>query len=75
MKGLYQKYTVTKANGKPVAPDARYIVLRIDSGKYVEACRAGVLAFAKAVEPLNPELAFDLNLEIIRYIQPDRCLF
>ena len=68
MKGLYNKYIVTKANGKPLDPNFYAIVVRIDGGQYVDACRKGVLAFAKAVEPLNPELAFDIDLEIVGYI-------
>ena len=60
MKGLYQKYIVTKTSGEPLPDDARLIVLRIDSGKYLHACRAGVAAFAEAVREHNPILADDL---------------
>jgi hypothetical protein len=60
MKGLYKKYNISKANGSATDPDAIYIVLRIDKGEYVEACRAGVVEFALAVDAMNHQLAQDL---------------
>ena len=60
-KGLYNKYIVTKANGKPLAPTFHAIVLRIDGGRYLHACRAGVAAFAEAVREHNPVLADDVQ--------------
>lgn len=60
MEGLYNKYNVSKADGSPVDPEAIYIVLRVDKGEYVHACRAGVMAFARAVRPINPQLHDDL---------------
>ena len=68
MKGLYNKYIVTKTNGHPLAEGFQAIVLRIDGGQYMDACRTGVLAFAKAVESLNPDLAFDIEAEIMGHI-------
>ena len=67
MKGLYNKYIVTKTSGKPVPPEAEFIVLRIDAGQYLHACRAGVAAFAEAVREHNPVLANDLQekLEVL----------
>ncbi len=61
MKGLYAKYIVTKASGKPLAPTFFAIVLRIDGGRYLNACRAGVAAFAEAVRGDNPILADDIQ--------------
>jgi hypothetical protein len=61
MKGLYNKYIVLKANGKPVDPKAQYVVLRVDGGQYVHACRAGVAAFGEAVREKNPILADDIQ--------------
>lgn len=61
MKGLYNKYTIQKSSGKPLAPSFYAIVLRIDGGRYVEACRAGVKAFADAVLNENPKLAIDIQ--------------
>lgn len=64
MEGLYRKYIIQKASGEPVDPNAIYIVLRIDSGKYLYACRAGVAAFAEAVREHNPILADDIQIEL-----------
>ena len=63
-KGLYQKYIVNKANGNPLAEGFYAIVLRIDGGLYVDACRKGIYAFAEAVRWDNPKLADDLLLKI-----------
>ena len=71
VKRLYNKYKISKTNGKPLAPGFFAIVLRIDGGQYVEACRNGVAAFAKAVEPLNSMLAFDIQLELLGYYAKD----
>lgn len=59
-RGLYEKYIIKKASGKPLGEDFYAIVLRIDGGRYVHACRAGVAAFAEAVRPHNAILADDL---------------
>ena len=64
MKGLYQKYIIQKSNGKPLAPGFYAIVLRIDGGQYVEACRVGVKAFADAVLDENPKLAIDIQRKL-----------
>ena len=72
MKGLYQKYNITKTSGKPLDPNFYAIVLRIDGGRYVDACRAGALAFAKAVKPQNFDLAFEIELEIMARIIKER---
>ena len=61
MKGFYSKYIVLKADGSPVDPEAQYVVLRIDDGTYVDACRAGVQAFADRVRRENPQLADGLE--------------
>lgn len=61
MEGLYQKYIVSKANGTPLDPDFESIVLRIDGGRYLHACRAGVAAFAEAVREHNSRLAEDIQ--------------
>ena len=68
MKGLYKKYNIAKTSGKPLDPNFFAIVLRIDGGQYVHACREGVRAFAKAVKPLNPDFAFDLELQLLGYV-------
>ena len=60
MKGLYQKYIIKKTSGKPLYPNFEAIVLRIDGGQYLDACRSGVAAFAEAVREHNPFLAEDI---------------
>ncbi len=59
-KGLYNKYIVTKASGKAIPPEAQFIVLRIDSGQYVDACREGAKQFGVKVYQDNPTLAMDI---------------
>ncbi len=61
MKGLYKKYIVFKTSGKSVGPNFRSLVLRIDGGIYLNACRAGAAAFAEAVREHNPKLADDVQ--------------
>jgi hypothetical protein len=65
--GLYKKYLVYKTNGKPIDPKAEFIVLRIDDGQYVDACRVGVAAFAKAVRKKNPILADDIERKLVEF--------
>ena len=67
MKGLYQKYIIKKANGKPLDPNFEAIVLRIDGGQYVDACRAGAFAFAQSVKKHNPLLADDIKNKLREY--------
>lgn len=64
MKGLWGKYTITKNSGKPLDPGFYAIVLRIDGGQYLNACRAGVRAFADAVKKDNPKLALDIHFKL-----------
>lgn len=64
MEGLYQKYIIQKANGHPLADGFYAIVLRVDGGRYLHACRAGVAAFAEAVREHNPILADDLQKKL-----------
>ncbi len=71
-KGLYGKYIVTKASGKPLAPGAEFIVLRIDDGRYVDACRAGAEAFADAVSKDNPRLARDIWIRLAELKQAQK---
>lgn len=70
-KGLYQKYIITKTNGKPLDPNFYAIVLRVDGGRYVDACRNAVLAFAAYVRPQNHKLASDLNEKILELVKEE----
>lgn len=71
MKGLYQKYIIAKTSGKDLDPHFEAIVLRIDGGQYVEACRLGVKAFADAVRADNPILAKDLDRKLLELAVED----
>ena len=55
---LYHKYNITKADGSPVDPDARYFILRIDTDP---AAREVLLSYAKAIELENPLFADELR--------------
>jgi len=70
MKGLYDKYIIQKASGKPLEPSFYALVLRIDGGRYLNACRAGVAAFAEAVRGDNPILADDIQCKLKELIKP-----
>lgn len=63
-KGLYNKYYVSKSNGKVVNPHADYFVLRLDKygkdQKHVAACRKAVLYYAEEIKEHLPELSKDL---------------
>jgi len=68
-KGLYQKYIITKASGKPLVDGFYAVVLRIDGGRYLKACRAGAQAFADAVREDNRQLAEDLDRKLLELAQ------
>lgn len=72
--GLHARYAVTYADGRPVDPNARYFVLRLDpeapDAQHAVACRIAARAYvaaapahmAKVAEELERELdQFDLN--------------
>lgn len=71
MKGLYQKYIVTKTSGKPLVDGFQAIVLRVDGGQYVEACRDGAKAFAESVKEANPKLCEDIKALVWAYEMKD----
>ena len=62
--GLYNRYVVTKANGNPVDPNAKYFVLRVDKGgkckEHVSACREALCTFAHYIRPHNEALCNDI---------------
>lgn len=57
-QGILNKYIVTKTDGSPVDPNARYFVLRIDTD---EAARSAALTYATAIEAADPVLADQLR--------------
>lgn len=61
--GLIDKYVISKKNGKPLDPTAKYFVLRLDDGgepNHVSACRKAVLAYANEIKDFLPKLSNDL---------------
>ena len=54
---ISDKYIITKSNGNPVDPDAKYFVLRLDKDiAALDALRSYIIA----IETTNPALYFDL---------------
>jgi hypothetical protein len=49
-----QKYVIQKADGSPADPNARYLVLRLDTDLFA---REAAQTYADAVEEANPHLA------------------
>jgi len=69
MKGLYNKYHITKADGTDCDPDAEYFVLRLDSKckdkKHLEASLKAIAAYATDIEYSNPDLHKDITKKYI----------
>lgn len=67
-KGLYQRYNLTKACGKPVDPEAEYFVLKLTGNdhndiikrEHMKASRMAVLVYANKIRPFIPKLADDI---------------
>lgn len=63
-QGLMPRYTILKADGSPVDPDAEYFVLRLDDGGsdkiHIGACRDAVLLYAMMVQDHLPVLSKEL---------------
>jgi len=52
------KYTVTKTDGSPVSPNARYFVLRLDKpDHHGQICRRVVALFSEMILAHSPEAA------------------
>jgi len=66
MSNLYNKYVVTKADGSPVATDAQYFVLRIDTDP---AARAALLVYADQIKDSDPEFAKELQAWVWVYTE------
>ena len=64
-RGLYQKYTITKTDGTPIAPHAKYFVLRYDGYRLEERD----VLFEYAEEMNNQELLRDLEEESRKWIE------
>jgi len=59
-RGLYEKYHISKVDGTPIDPGATYLVLRLDAGWAVKACRAAAKTFAFELWKIAPKLAQDV---------------
>lgn len=55
--GVANKYNITKRNGHPIDPEARYFVLRVDKDPNA---RLALFAYATSVQACNLELRTDL---------------
>lgn len=64
MKGLFNKYHITKADGTPSDPEAEYFILRLDSNQknkeHLKASLKAIEAYAESIKEVDPELAKDL---------------
>lgn len=60
MSGWFNKYVVSKTDGTPVSPQAKYLVLRLDTDE--DAVKAA-LAYADAIAETNPAFADDIRHE------------
>lgn len=69
-RGLYPKYRITKANGRPTDPSASYFVLRLDGqALHAVACRAAAAVYADRIEPVLPQVAVDLRAQLAQLAQ------
>jgi len=58
---VYQKYIISRTDGKPVDPEARYFVLRLDKkDDWGRACRKAVMELARNIYEQNPEFGQSL---------------
>jgi hypothetical protein len=61
-QGLYDKFIISKADGSPIDPKAKYIVLRYDANNIKDgsAVRVAIRKYAKIIQHTNPAFALDL---------------
>jgi hypothetical protein len=65
-KGLYGKYEIKKANGKPLDSEAKYFVLRYDKDPHA---KKALEAYANSISDENYKLAMEIRAEIF----PELC--
>jgi hypothetical protein len=64
-QGLFGKFILEKADGSPIDPEAKYIVLRYDSkSSDGVASRRAIIAYARAISQSDPVFAADLLEEM-----------
>ena len=61
MRGIYGKYKISKADGTPVDPEAKYFVLRYDKDKHA---RVALEAYARSIWTENYTLAIEIMAEL-----------
>ena len=57
-KGVFGKYIIQKASGRPLDPEACYFVLRLDTD---HAARRAMAQYARSCRRENPRLARDIE--------------
>lgn len=68
LDGKHPKYHITKADGTPVDPKAKYIVLRIDNKPATSPERAALHAYLDA---LQRDGQHDLHQHLIAFFAPE----
>jgi hypothetical protein len=64
-EGLFNKFIISKADGSPIDPEAKYIVLRYDAkSSDGAASRRAIIAYARAISQSDPVFAADLLEEM-----------
>ena len=64
-QGLYGKFIISKADGSPIDPKAKYIVLRYDAdSKDFWSSSAAIRKYAELIFTTNLEFATDLIKEM-----------
>lgn len=61
-RGLYPKFDIAHADGRPIDPSARYIVLRYDNDP---AAQTALLVYAYHIQEKNPQFANELQVEVL----------
>ena len=67
-QGLFGKFILKKADGSPISPNAKYLVLRYDANndKDGNACRKAIITYARAISKSDPTFATDLLEEMTK---------
>ena len=64
-QGLFGKFLIQKADGSPISPSAKYIVLRYDAeSEDGSAARHAIIAYARFINQSNPGFSRDLIEEM-----------
>jgi len=68
MAGLKRKYTLTKADGRPVDENGEYFIIKLNSSDWdhAHASRVAARAYARSIRGSNQMLAADLEAWVDR---------